>query len=109
MSFDIEKMNKYQQTDILRILHNNNVTLNENKSGVFVNLSTVDDTIIEKLDKQIAYIVEQEHNIQAAEYQKEEYKNIIVDLKYYDGKPVIDFIQRVRHNEETWKFVQQRA
>jgi|TARA_B110000305_G_C19126608_1_gene486893 formiminotetrahydrofolate cyclodeaminase len=78
---DIEKMNKYQQTDILRILHNNNVTLNENKSGVFVNLSTVDDTIIEKLDKQIAYIVEQEHNIQAAEYQKEEYKTYLTNDK----------------------------
>ena len=78
---DIEKMNKYQQTDILRILHNNNVTLNENKSGVFVNLSTVDDTIIEKLDKQIAYIVEQEHNIQAAKNQKEEYKTYLTNDK----------------------------
>jgi small subunit ribosomal protein S8 len=27
--------------------------------------------------------------------EENEYKNIIVDLKYYDGKPVIDFIQRV--------------
>ena len=26
---------------------------------------------------------------------EDEYKNLIVELKYYDGKPVIDFIKRV--------------
>ena len=44
----IEKLNKFHQIEITRILNNrDNVTLNENKNGIFINLSVIDQDIIE--------------------------------------------------------------
>ena len=72
---------KYQQTDILRILHNNNVTLNENKSGVFINLSYVDKQVIEELQKYIKYTIDQESTLITTEYQKTEFRAALYDSK----------------------------
>ena len=46
----IEKMNKFNQIEVLRILSkHSNVTLNENKYGVHINLSDLSKNIIEEL------------------------------------------------------------
>jgi len=73
----IETMSKFNQIEVLRILHNYNsdVTLNENKYGVHINLSEVKPEIIEKLKKYISYVNTQEITLNQVEKQKENFKN----------------------------------
>ena len=53
----IEKMPKNNQIEILRILSKRkNVTLNENKYGVHINLSELQTEIIEELNTYIKYV-----------------------------------------------------
>jgi len=71
----VEKMNKFNQVEILRILHKNNVTLNENKSGVHVNLSEISNETLDELYNYIKYVNAQEVTLNKIEKQKLEYKN----------------------------------
>lgn len=78
----IESMNKKQHIEILKILTQfPNVKLNENKSGVFINLLFLPNETIEELDKYIHYIDEQETNIMSIETQKNEYKTAYFNEK----------------------------
>ena len=78
----IESMNKKQHIEILKILTQfPNVKLNENKSGVFINLLFLPNETIEELDKYIQYIDEQETNIMSIEAQKNEYKTAFFNEK----------------------------
>jgi hypothetical protein len=73
---NIENMNKFNQIEILRILHkSNNVTLNENKYGVHINLSDLNTDILEELSNFIKYVNTQEINLNSIEQQKETYRN----------------------------------
>ena len=72
----IEKMTKTQQLDILRILKKNPaIKLNENKSGIFVNISFLPKDAIEEIDKYVKYIFDQESELNLLENQKQEFKN----------------------------------
>jgi hypothetical protein len=74
---DIERMNKTHHIEVLRILKKNGtIKLNENKSGVFVNLSFLPPNAVEEIIKYVNYVKDQESSIQCVENQKEEYKNI---------------------------------
>ena len=47
----VENMNKFNQIEVLRILNNHkDVTINENKYGIHINLSEIDKEIMEKQD-----------------------------------------------------------
>ncbi len=71
----IEVMNKTNQIEILKILKKNtNVKLNENKSGVFVNLSYLPDETINDLKNYLQYINNQEKELQKVETQKKEFE-----------------------------------
>jgi hypothetical protein len=73
----IEKMNKFNQIEILRILNKyENVTLNENKYGIHINLSELDKEIIQELNIFIKYVNTQEQTLTSIEQQKEDYRNI---------------------------------
>jgi hypothetical protein len=82
-SFDLEKiklkienMTKQHQIEILKILKkHHHIKLNENKSGVFINLSFLSNHVIDELIKYIHYIDAQENSIRHIENQCEEYKN----------------------------------
>ena len=64
----IENMTKQNQIEILKILKNhNNIKLNENKSGVFINLSFLPKIVLEELTKYIHYIDDQENSIRHLE------------------------------------------
>jgi hypothetical protein len=81
----IETMNKKQHIEILKILTQfPNVKLNENKSGVFINLLFLPNETIEELDKYIQYIDEQETNIMSIETQKNEYKTTYFTEKQHE-------------------------
>jgi len=73
----IESMPKFNQIEILRILSKKKeVTLNENKYGIHVNLTEVDSYIINELKIYINYVNTQELNLTEMELQKEQFKNI---------------------------------
>lgn len=72
----IEKMNKFNQIEILRILNKHeSVTLNENKYGIHINLSELDKDIINELSLFIKYVTTQEQTLNSIERQKEDYRN----------------------------------
>ena len=48
-----------------------------------------------KMKEALCKVMLEEGYIEGINVEESDYKNIIVDLKYYDGKPVIDLIQRV--------------
>jgi len=73
----IENMNKFNQIEVLRIMNkHNDVTLNENKYGVHINLSELQNEIIEELNTYIKYVNTQEVALLQSEKQKESFKNI---------------------------------
>jgi hypothetical protein len=85
----IEKMTKPNQIEVLRILSKyNQITLNENKYGVLVNMTDFEDEVIEKLKNYISYVNTQESNLNEIEVQKENFKNIyfVKDNKDNNGK-----------------------
>ena len=72
----IERMTKANQIEILRILKNNpTIKLNENKSGIFVNISFLPRETIEEIVKYVKYVCDQENIINEIEHQKQEFKN----------------------------------
>lgn len=73
----IEHMNKFNQIEVLRILHKHNeVVLNENKYGVLVNLTELNNSVLEELETYINYVNKQETTLNEIEQQKESFKNI---------------------------------
>ena len=53
----IENMSKFNQIEVLRILtRNKEVIINENKNGIHINLSDVDNTILTELILYIKYV-----------------------------------------------------
>jgi len=72
----VENMNKFNQIEILRILNKHNeVTINENKYGIHINLSELSREIINEINVYINYVKTQEITLNSIEQQKEDYKN----------------------------------
>lgn len=85
----IETMEKYHQVGILKILSNNKCKINENKSGVYVNLSFLPENTIQQLINYIDYINDQEEAIKNMEHQKMEFENsFFVDKEYKDNSTI---------------------
>ncbi len=77
----IESLSKGQQIEILKIFLENETKLNENKSGIFINMSFLKQDVLEKLDKYLEYIKDQEHNLNNLETQKQEFKETYFNMK----------------------------
>jgi hypothetical protein len=76
MKDKIERMPKNNQIEVLKILKKNqNIKLNENKSGVFVNLSFLTKETLDEIEKYVSYVNDQETVINTIETQKQEFKN----------------------------------
>lgn len=74
---NIEKMTKFNQIEILRILNkHDDVIVNENRYGIHVNLSDLNEDVLEQLIQYIQYVNTQEKNLNQDEKQKEDIKNI---------------------------------
>jgi len=69
----IERMNSFNQIEVLKIfyIHKDEVTLNENKNGILINLTDVPMYIIEKLYKYISYVESQEKQLDNVESEKD--------------------------------------
>jgi hypothetical protein len=73
----IEIMTKFNQIEILRIITKyKNITINENKNGIYLNLSEFSNNILDELIVYINYVTTQENELTNIENQKENYKNI---------------------------------
>lgn len=71
----IESMDKHVQIEILRIMKKNpSVKLNENKSGVFINLSFLPNETLQELEAYLNYVDMQQDTLQETETQKEKFK-----------------------------------
>jgi hypothetical protein len=71
----VECMDKKQHVEILRILKTSSlVQLNENKSGIFVNLSFLPENILSQIEEYIKYVDDQEKTLSGVEKIKEMYK-----------------------------------
>ena len=71
----IENMSIYHQKEILRIFNDNSTTLNQNNNGTFINLTQLDNSIIEKINKYIQYVDEQENELNEVEHEKDMIQN----------------------------------
>jgi len=72
----IENMSKFNQVEVLRILkRHNDITINENKYGIHINISELKRDILEEMIVYINYVNKQETTLNNVEQQKEEYKN----------------------------------
>ncbi len=85
----IESMNKFHQIEILKILSKRLCKLNENKSGVYVNMSFLPDDLLEELNKYIEYVDDQTETFATVEYQKNEFKSsFFVEKEDKDNQPI---------------------
>lgn len=76
MKRSIESMSKIHHIEILRILKNiPNIKLNENKSGVYINLSFLKKETLDEISYYINYISDQENTLKQVENQKNEFKS----------------------------------
>ena len=71
----VENMSKNNQIEILKILkRNSSIKLNENKNGVYINLSFLPNETLEEINYYLNYIFEQETSIEKIEKQKNDFK-----------------------------------
>ena len=68
-------MSKYHQIEVLKILNKHTCKINENKSGVYVNLSFLSEETLAEVKAYIHYTQDQEETLVTMEYQKEEFKH----------------------------------
>ena len=72
----IERMSKFNQIEVLRILSKYKEIINENKYGINVNLSELSDEILREISMYIQYVNTQEIVLSETELEKESYKTI---------------------------------
>lgn len=72
----IEKMSKTEHIEILKIIKENPlVKLNENKSGVYINLTFLPESTLEQISHYLTYIHQQETMLDPNEKEKMDFKN----------------------------------
>ena len=87
----IENMNKFNQVEVLRILNKNNeVTINENKYGIHINLSEIKNELLDEICVYINYVNTQEVTLNMIEQQKEEYKNTYFSKDIKDNRKLLN-------------------
>lgn len=69
----IENFDKPRQIEVLRIFVKHNINVNENKNGIFINLSSMEPNVITDLQDFMNHIDNQENTLQSREQVKEEY------------------------------------
>ena len=74
---DLELLTKFHQIEILKILSNSNdCIINENKNGVFINLTSLNDNLIHKLSDYLSYVSKQEKQLNDVEDKKKNLTDI---------------------------------
>ena len=71
----IESLSLQQQIYVGKIFYEENISMFENKNGVFINLTDIDESILEKINTHLQQIKEQEKSLNHLELKKQEYKD----------------------------------
>lgn len=72
----VESWNKNHHMEVLKILKKHPaVKLNENRNGVYINLSYLPDETLQELVQYLEYVKVQESSLEQVETIKEEYKS----------------------------------
>ena len=83
IKLSIEKMEKPHQLEILKLLkENKNVVLNENKSGIYVNLTYCPEDILKKICDYIEHTKIKEETLKTIEKEKANVKT-----EYFNNAP----------------------
>ena len=83
----IENMNKFNQVEVLRLLNKyKDVTINENKYGIHINLSELKKELLDEIIIYINYVNTQEVTLHQIEKEKEDYKNTYFTKDIKDKK-----------------------
>jgi len=75
----IEKMEPIHHKKILLIFQKYNIDISENRNGSFINITNLNNTIIDELNDYITYINKQEQNLIDIENLKEELQKDFFD------------------------------
>lgn len=67
----IEHMPVVHQIEILRILNAKHTQINENKNGIFVNISKLNNNLLQELYNYMTYVINQEKQLNEIEEQKQ--------------------------------------
>ena len=70
----IEQWPKHHQLEILKIIKTSSSTINENKSGIYINMSFLTEKALEEIRLYIQYVKDQETILTPLECQKEDFK-----------------------------------
>ena len=71
----IEKLSQVHHIKILDILSKNNITFSENRNGIFFNMNSFNDNVINEFKEYIKYVNEQESNLNETERLKQVFHN----------------------------------
>lgn len=82
----IEQWTKHHQVEVLKIIKNSSSTINENKSGIYINISLLSEQTINDIRTYIKYVQDQEHILTPLECQKEGFKNTFFIEKNIENK-----------------------
>lgn len=77
----IENMPVVHQIEILRILNAKHTQINENKNGVFVNISKLNNDLLHELYDYMTYVIKQEKQLNEIEEQKQS-----LTKEFFDNK-----------------------
>ena len=76
----IEKLNKKQHVEILRIImKNDKINISENKNGTFINMNELDESIITNIMDYLEYIETKEKELNDVENEKNKLAEIMND------------------------------
>ena len=96
----IESMPKFHQVEVLRILSaDSDVVLNENKNGVFINLSQVCSDTLSKLNEYVQYFHAQQESLQAQESTKASLSNLYFNPHKDNNTSNVKITKRVIERE----------
>ena len=71
----IESLPKNYQIEVGRILLDNQININENQNGLFINLSDVNEEVMSKMQEFLEYVDLQETHLNVIETAKEDLKD----------------------------------
>jgi hypothetical protein len=72
----VESLSKRQHLDVLRIIREtSSARINENRSGIYINISYLPPETLAKIETYIEYVKDQERSLEGFEAQKEEFKS----------------------------------
>ena len=76
LKIHVESMDKHHQIEVLKILSKNLCKINENKSGVYINMTFLEDPIIKEIEDYLLYVSKK--NLITTEYQRKSLKHTLM-------------------------------